>query len=85
MTTFSVAEIRAVLAEVSDRLGAAYQSTRTAQASISQAIALLTDLDRHHDESLLPDELRRADDELTRGLASISGGADVVATIDSRL
>ncbi len=81
----SVAEIRAVLAEVNDRLGAAYQSTRTAQASIAQAIAVLAELDRQHHESLLPDELRRADDELSRGLASISGGADAVAAIDSRL
>jgi hypothetical protein len=81
----SVAEIRAVLAEVNDRIGAAYQSTRTAQASIAQAIALFAELDRHHHDSLLPDELRRADDELGRGLASISSGADAVAAIDSRL
>ncbi len=83
--TFSVYEIRAVLAEVNDRLGAAHQATRTAKTSIGQAIALLAELDRHHHDSLLPDELRRADEELTRGLASISGGADAVAAIDSRL
>jgi hypothetical protein len=81
----SLAEVRAALAEVSSRLSSAYQSARTAQQRITEAVTLLTELDRTHHGSLVPPELPRADQELARGLGLISGGADAVAAVEARL
>ena len=83
--SFSVAEVRAVLAAVCERLDAAYQCTSTAQTHIGDAIAVLTELGRDSSEQLLPDDLIQADEELARGLAMISGGVSAVAAIDARL
>lgn len=81
----SLGEVRAVLAEVSSRLYAAYRSAGTAQQRITEAVSLLAELDQSHHDSLLPPELPRADQELTRGLELISGGADAVAAVQARL
>jgi hypothetical protein len=83
--SFSLGEVRAVLGEVSTRLHAAYRAAWTAQQRITEAVTLLTELDRSHHDSLLPPELPRADQELTRGLGLISGGADAVAAVEARL
>ena len=81
----SVAEVRAVLAAVSESLGSAAQHARFAHDRIEEAVAVLTDLDREHSESLVPPELRRASAELTHGLVAIVGGRDAVAGLDARL
>ena len=46
---------------------------------------MLSDLDGQHSEPLVPPELRRAGDELERGLHLISSGAAAVADIGARL
>jgi hypothetical protein len=81
----SVEQIRAALAEVSDWLQTAYRCARSAEQQLAEAVALLTELDRSHHEQLVPPELLRADQELTRSLGLISGGADSVVAIDARL
>jgi hypothetical protein len=81
----SLAEIRSVLAGVAEQLGSAYRHAGLARARIADAVSLLDDLGQGHPEPLVPVELRRAADELDRGLVLISGGATAVADIDARL
>jgi hypothetical protein len=85
VTEDSIEQVRAALAEVSERLRTAYRCARSAERGLAQAVALLAELDRSHHEQLVPAELVRADEELTRGLELISGGVDSVAAIDARL
>jgi hypothetical protein len=85
VSEYSVEQLRAALAEVSDQLSTAYRYARTAQKGLAEVVALLTELDRSHHERLVPPELLRADQELTRGLGLIIGGAESVAAIDARL
>jgi hypothetical protein len=81
----SLGEVRAGLVEVSERLRTTYRCLRTAEQRLAEAVAMLSELDRSHHEQLVPQELLRADQELTRGLGLISGGADSVAAIEARL
>jgi hypothetical protein len=83
--TESLGEIRATLEEVSARLSTAYRCARSAEQRLTEAVALLTELNRSHHESLVPPELLRAEEELTRGLGLINGGAESVAAIEARL
>jgi hypothetical protein len=83
--TDSLGELRAVLAGVGERLGEAQGYAATARDRLSDALGLLTALDGQHSEPLVPPELRRAGDELDRGLRLISSGAAVVADIGTRL
>jgi hypothetical protein len=83
--TDSLGELRAVLAGVGERLGEALGYAATARDRLSDALGLLTALDRQHAEPLVPPELRRAGDELDRGLRLISSGAAAVADIGTRL
>lgn len=78
-------ELRLALAGVAEQIGAAYQQAGFARARIADAVALLDGLGQQHSEPLVPPALRRAADELDRGLALISGGAAAVADIDARL
>jgi hypothetical protein len=78
-------ELRLALAGVAEQIGAAYQQAGFARARIADAVALLDGLGQQHSEPLVPPALRRAAEELDRGLALISGGAAVVADIDARL
>jgi hypothetical protein len=78
-------EIRFVLAGVAEQLGSAYQHAGLARDRIADAVAVLDGLGTQHSEPLVPVELQRAAEELDRGLGFISGGAAVVADIDSRL
>jgi hypothetical protein len=78
-------ELRLALAGVAEQIGAAYQQAGFARARIADAVALLDELGQQHSEPLVPPALRRAADELDRGLALISGGAAAVADIDARL
>jgi hypothetical protein len=78
-------ELRLALAGVAEQIGAAYQQAGFARARIADAVALLDGLGQQHSEPLVPPALRRAAEELDRGLALISGGAAAVADIDARL
>jgi hypothetical protein len=81
----SLEEVRAGLSEVSERLHAAYRCVVTAQQRLAEATALLAELDRAHHDVLVPPQLRRADQELERGLGMILGGAESVTAIEARL
>lgn len=83
--TGSIGEVRAALEEVSEQLRTAYRCGRDAKEQLAEAIAVLTELERSHHEQVVPAELLRADQELTRGLGLISGGADSVAAFDALL
>jgi hypothetical protein len=83
--TESLGEIRAALEEVSACLHSAYRSAQSAEQRLTEAVALLTELDQTHHDALVPPELPKAEQELTRGLGLISGGADSVAAIEARL
>ena len=85
MSDESIEQLRAALAEVSERLRSAYRCASSAEQGLAQAIALLTELNRSHHDQLVPPDLLRADQELTRSLGLISGGADSVAAVDARL
>jgi hypothetical protein len=78
-------EIRAALAGVAAQMTSAYEQAGIARTRIVDAVAVLSELGEQHSEPLVPDELRRAADELERGLGLISTGAAVVADIDARL
>lgn|GEM_PF-3408814 len=80
-----VGDIRAELVEVAEQLGGAYRHAGVARARIAEAVALLAGLGEQHGAPLVPVELRRAAEELDRGLGLISGGATAVADIDARL
>lgn len=81
----SLGEIRAGLAEVSERLQDAYRCARTAEQRLAEATAMLAELDRGHHGRLMPPQLLRANQELTRGLSWIMGGAQSVSAIEARL
>jgi len=83
--TESLGEVRAALALVAESLGIAHQHARLARDRLEEAVALLTGLDGHHSESLVPPELLRATEELDRGLGVIGGGRTAVADIDARM
>ena len=54
--------------EVRERLGEALAHAATARDRLVDAVGVLSDLDGQHSEPLVPPELRRAGDELERGL-----------------
>jgi hypothetical protein len=83
--TGSITELRMALGEVTERLNSAYRCARDAEQGLAQAIAVLTELDRSSADRMVPQDLLRADQELTRGLGLINGGTDAVAAIDARL
>ena len=83
--TDSLGEIRATLAEVSALLFSSYRSAQAAAQRLTEAVALLSELNQSHHDALVPPELLRADQELARGLALINGGAEAVAAIEARL
>lgn len=83
--SYSLGEVRAVLAEVTEALGTAHRCARTAQQRVTEAAAVLGELDGAHHDSLVPPELARAHRELSRGLGLIAAGVDAVAVIDARL
>ncbi|WP_433275638.1 hypothetical protein ACQPZA_31060 [Pseudonocardia xinjiangensis] len=78
-------EIRAVLAGAAEQMVEAYQHADVARARIADAVAVLSGLGEQHSEPLVPVELRRAAEELERGLGLISTGAAAVSDINARL
>jgi len=83
--TDSLGELRAVLAEVGERLGEALGYADAARERLADAVGVLSGLDGGHSEPLVPPELRRAGDELDRGVQLIHGGVSAVAAIGARL
>ena len=83
--TDSLGDLRSALAEVGERLGEALGYADTARARLADAVGVLAGLDAGHSEPLVPPELRRAGDELDRGVRLISGGVSAVAAIGARL
>lgn len=83
--TDSLGELRAVLDDVGARLGEALGYADTARERLADAVGVLSLLDEQHSEPLVPPQLRRAGDELDRGVELINGGATAVAAIGARL
>jgi hypothetical protein len=79
--TGSLDEVRAGLLVVAERLAAADQFARRAGTLLAE----LTRVSEQHSESLVPVELRRARDELDRGLGLVNAGSMAVSDIEARL
>ena len=65
--------------------GRGRQFARRAGGLLDDALAELTRLSEQHSESLVPAELRRARDELDRGLELVNAGSVAVADVEARL
>jgi hypothetical protein len=83
--TGSLDEVRAGLLLVAERLAAADQFARRAGTLLDDALAELTRVNEQHSESLVPVQLRRARDELDRGLGLVNAGSMAVSDIEARL
>jgi hypothetical protein len=83
--TGSLDEVRAGLLLVAERLAAADQFARRAGTLLDDALAELTRVSEQHPESLVPVQLRRARDELDRGLGLVNAGSMAVSDIEARL
>lgn len=81
----SVGDVRAELAAVAELIGSAAQFTGLARTRINEAVEVLAGLGEHHSESLVPEELRRAADEVDHSLRLIQHLAAVMVDIDARL
>jgi hypothetical protein len=81
----SLDEVRAVLAVVADDVRSAYEYAGRARTGIDEAVALLSRLGTQNAQPLPPPQLRRAVDELERGLGLIQAGATAVTDISARL
>ena len=66
-------------------IGQARQHAGLARGRIADAVAVLDGLAGHHREPPVPTQLRRAADELDRGLGLIGAGETRVADIAARL
>lgn len=75
----SIEAVRAAVAEVRDQLVVAHQEVRVGRERLSDAVRTLTDLSRHHSESLIPPEHLRADEQLAGCLEVLAGS---LASID---
>ena len=80
----SVEEVRAMLLGAVEELGQARQHAGEARGCLADAVGLLDGLGEHR-EPLVPIELRRATDELERGIGFIGAGEQRVAEIAARL
>lgn len=80
----SLEEVRATLLGAVEEIGNARQFAGVARGRIADAVGVLSALGEHR-EPLVPPELRRAADELDRGLSLIGAGERTVADIASRL
>jgi hypothetical protein len=83
--TGSLDEVRAGLLLVAERLAAADQFARRAGTLLDDALAELTRVSEQYSESLVPVQLRRARDELDRGLGLVNAGSMAVSDIEARL
>lgn len=81
----SVEEVRATLLGAVEHIDAARGYAGVARHCIAEAIGVLEGLGEQHSEPLVPPELRRASDEIDRGLDLIAVGQTGVADIAARL
>ncbi len=77
-------EVRQMLLGAAEEIGQARQYAGIARGRLADAVGVLTGLGEHR-EPLVPPELRRAADELDRGLGLIGAGESRVADIAARL
>jgi hypothetical protein len=77
-------EVRAMLLGAAEEIGHARQYAGLARGRLADAVGVLNGLGEHR-EPLIPPELRRAADELDRGLGLIGAGESHVADIAARL
>ena len=80
----SVEEVRAMLLGAVEEIGQARRHAGDARGCLADAMGLLDGLGEHR-EPLVPTELRRATDELDRGLGFIGAGEQRIAEIAARL
>ncbi|MDT7553101.1 MAG: hypothetical protein QOI16_1637 [Pseudonocardiales bacterium] len=80
----SLEEVRAMLLGAVDEIENARQYAAEASGRIADAVGLLAGLGEHR-EPLVPPELKRAADELDRGLQLIGAGESTVADLAARL
>ncbi|MFC4944001.1 hypothetical protein [Pseudonocardia sp. GCM10023141] len=81
----SLGDVRGELAGVAEQISNAGQFAGLAAARIAAAVEVLAGLGEQHSEPVLPEELRRAADELDRCLGLINAGTLAVADLDARL
>jgi hypothetical protein len=77
-------EVRAMLLGAVEQIGHARAYAAVAAGRINDAVGVLAGLGEHR-EPLVPPELRRAADELHRGMTLIGAGETSVADIAARL
>ena len=80
----AVEEVRAMLLGAVEEVEQAGRYARDARGCLADAVSVLTGLGEHR-EPLVPTELRRATDELERGLDFIGAGGARIADIAARL
>jgi hypothetical protein len=80
----SLEEVREMLHDAAQEIGQARHYAGLARGRLDDAVGVLTGLGEHR-EPLVPPELRRAADELDRGLGLIGAGENRVADIMARL
>ncbi|MGD9989750.1 hypothetical protein [Pseudonocardia sp.] len=81
----SLAEVKAVVADVADQTRTAAELVRRARDGVAESVRILTDLSRQHPESLVPVVLSRAVDELDRCHDHVAGALQAVGDLDARL
>ncbi len=74
----SIEAIQAATAVVRDQMLAAHHDVSAARERLAEALRTLTDLSGNHSESLVPPQLARVDDQLTRCLELIAGSLDCI-------
>jgi hypothetical protein len=77
-------EVRAMLLGAVEEIEHARQYAAVASGRIADAVGVLAGLGEHR-EPLVPTELKRAADELDRGLQLIGAGESTVADLAARL
>jgi len=83
--TDSLGEVRARLAEIAENVGRAREHVDVAGARITDAIGVLKGLSEQHEESLVPRELLKASDEISRCSGLINGSAQKLSDIQARM
>ncbi|GAY09892.1 hypothetical protein [Pseudonocardia sp. N23] len=81
----SLAEVKAVVADVADVTRTAAELVRRAGDDVAEAVRVLVELSRQHPESLVPDALSRAADELDRCHGHVAAALLAVDDLDARL
>ena len=80
----SLQEVRAMLLGAVEEIGQARHHAGAARGCLADSVGVLSGLGEHL-EPLVPTELRRAADELDRGLGFMGAGEQQIAEIAARL